>query len=148
MVNKIYYPSFNLDNWIQKLKVSQICMTIYVWKDSMGWADAITQKTSCCYWLQLHSLISLYPAIGTLNGGKTRNVTLIFIGLFNLRGSDIAYNPVFFAYAIVETEPNTKPRLYLREASNRIAALKSHLNAGKDGTCASYNGNCVEVGSI
>ena len=84
--------------------------------------------------------------IHTLNGGETRNVTLIFIGLFNLRGSDIAYNPVFFAYAIVETEPNTNPRLYLRDASNRIAALKSHLNAGNDGTCASSNGNCVEVG--
>lgn len=27
-----------------------------------------------------------------------------FIGLFNLRGSDIAYNPVFMAYAIVTSK--------------------------------------------
>lgn len=28
-------------------------------------------------------------------------VFVFFVGLFNLRGSDIEYNPVFFAYAIV-----------------------------------------------
>lgn len=28
-------------------------------------------------------------------------VFFFFVGLFNLRGSDIEYNPVFFAYAIV-----------------------------------------------
>lgn len=25
----------------------------------------------------------------------------VFVGLFNLRGSDIEYNPVFFSYAVV-----------------------------------------------
>lgn len=30
------------------------------------------------------------------------NVLMLFLpGLFNLRGADIEYNPVFFAYAIV-----------------------------------------------
>ena len=28
-------------------------------------------------------------------------ITIVFLGLFNLRGSDIDYNPVFFSYAIV-----------------------------------------------
>lgn len=31
-------------------------------------------------------------------------VLLFVVGLFNLRGSDIVYNPVFFAYAIVTRE--------------------------------------------
>ena len=29
------------------------------------------------------------------------SVVFLFLGLFNLRGADIEYNPVFFAYAIV-----------------------------------------------
>ncbi len=29
------------------------------------------------------------------------SVDLLLSGLFNLRGSDIKYNPVFFSYAIV-----------------------------------------------
>lgn len=29
---------------------------------------------------------------------------LFFLGLFNLRGSDVEHNPVFFSYAIVGLE--------------------------------------------
>ena len=32
----------------------------------------------------------------------------ILQGLFNLRGSDIPYNPMFFAYAIINAD-NTEP---------------------------------------
>ena len=28
----------------------------------------------------------------------------LFTDLFNMRGSDIEYNPIFFAYAVVTTE--------------------------------------------
>lgn len=46
--------------------------------------------------------------------------------LFNLRGQDIAYNPVFFAYAIVTAEACT---LYLQPGST-TEAVKDHLAKG------------------
>ena len=42
-----------------------------------------------------------------------RVYTLTHTGLYNLRGSDISYNPVFFSYAIVTL---TDTRLYIDEA--------------------------------
>jgi len=35
------------------------------------------------------------------HSGLIQSHVLLYPGLFNLRGSDIDYNPVFFAYAIV-----------------------------------------------
>lgn len=49
-------------------------------------------------------------------------------GLFNLRGSDISYNPVFFSYAIVTL---TDVRLYIDEAQ-LSTEVKQHLSS-KDG---------------
>ena len=66
-----------------------------------------------------------------------------FAGLFNLRGQDIAYNPVFFAYAVVEADRSKYPILFLREASTRKGSLTVHLQAESDGTCR--QADCVEV---
>ncbi|XP_067946976.1 xaa-Pro aminopeptidase 1-like isoform X1 [Watersipora subatra] len=63
--------------------------------------------------------------------------------LFNLRGSDIDYNPVFFAYAIVEKETTTSPKLYLRSAATRRASIAGHLQSADDGSCSSAN--CVKI---
>lgn len=58
--------------------------------------------------------------------------------LFNLRGSDIAYNPVFFSYAVVHFQPseasdsskNTTAVLFLqRDAIERVADLKYALGS-------------------
>ncbi|KAF6027275.1 XPNPEP2 [Bugula neritina] len=65
--------------------------------------------------------------------------------LFNLRGADIAYNPVFFAYAIVEKSSSTNPKLYLREHNARLSAVKAHLNCGDDGQCPVGTPDCVNV---
>ena len=32
---------------------------------------------------------------------------VLFVGLFNLRGSDVVYNPVFFAYAMITQDEVT-----------------------------------------
>ncbi|KAF9060930.1 Creatinase/aminopeptidase [Rhodocollybia butyracea] len=40
--------------------------------------------------------------------------------LFNLRGSDIAYNPVFFAYAVVYFHPTSKPSAVLFLQQNAV----------------------------
>lgn len=44
----------------------------------------------------------------------------MYIGLFNLRGSDIAYNPVFFAYALI-----TKDRAILYVDSSKLTSEAS-----------------------
>lgn len=72
--------------------------------------------------------------------------------LFNLRASDISYNPFFISYAIVEKERLT---LYLLDHITKITAnptdeastitVAEHLNTNNDGTCASRSGDCVEV---
>ena len=55
------------------------------------------------------------------------NLPKYFTDLFNLRGSDISYNPVFFAYAIVTLET-----VYLFIESSRIESegMNSLRNAG------------------
>ena len=62
-----------------------------------------------------------------------------------MRGSDIAYFPLFFAYAIIDTDKASNPKLYLREKNNRISGIMTHLNTGSDGTCSSSSGDCVQV---
>lgn len=42
---------------------------------------------------------------------------MIFLGMLNMRGSDIAYNPVFFAYAIV-----TMDKIYLFVDQSKLPA--------------------------
>ncbi|XP_025097190.1 xaa-Pro aminopeptidase ApepP-like isoform X1 [Pomacea canaliculata] len=72
--------------------------------------------------------------------------------LFNLRGGDISYNPVFLSYAIVE---KTSVRLYLLNKNERLTQnatdpvtsikLKEHLNTGDTGSCTGSSASCVEV---
>ncbi|XP_046359221.2 xaa-Pro aminopeptidase 1-like [Haliotis rufescens] len=72
--------------------------------------------------------------------------------LFNLRASDIAYNPFFISYAIVE---RNRVRLYILNHATKLTQeptdaattrkLYEHLNTGMGGSCASSTGSCVEV---
>lgn len=94
--------------------------------------------------------VSYYLAVNFFSATITQpEVIFIFfvvLGLFNLRGSDIDYNPVFFAFAVVDRTQSSgsNVRLYLREKTSRLtSALQSHLNCEQDGTCATAN--CVEV---
>ena len=50
------------------------------------------------------------------------------IGLFNLRGSDIPYNPVFFSYGIITLK---EARLYVDE-SQLNSEVAEHLCCGSD----------------
>ncbi|XP_013414158.1 xaa-Pro aminopeptidase 1 isoform X2 [Lingula anatina] len=63
--------------------------------------------------------------------------------LFNLRGSDIAYNPFFISYAIVE-ENNV--RFYLSNKTGRLTPkIAVHLSTGTTGDCSGKTGICVQV---
>ncbi|CAG5121574.1 unnamed protein product, partial [Candidula unifasciata] len=72
--------------------------------------------------------------------------------LFNLRGSDIDYNPFFLSYAIVEQQ---KVRLYIIDKDKRLTAEPSdpetnitvaqHLETSLTGSCAGQGSSCVEV---
>ena len=75
-------------------------------------------------------------------------------GLFNLRASDIAYNPFFISYAILE---QNRIRLYILDKDRKLTAnstdamttvtLATHLNTGDTGACNLQTvGACVEVG--
>ncbi|XP_033740983.1 xaa-Pro aminopeptidase 1-like isoform X3 [Pecten maximus] len=74
--------------------------------------------------------------------------------LFNLRASDIDYNPFFLSYAIVNRAANVTI-LYIRNAANKLVAtptdaatadtLQVHLNTGSSGTCNGRLGMCVAV---
>ncbi|KAL4232855.1 Xaa-Pro aminopeptidase 1 [Mactra antiquata] len=72
--------------------------------------------------------------------------------LFNLRASDISYNPFFLSYAIVT---NDKIILYILNHQAKLiqdptdeattVKLHDHLNTNIDGTCTGKTGDCVEV---
>lgn len=72
--------------------------------------------------------------------------------LFNLRASDIEYNPFFLSYAIID---NTSTTLYLLNHTRKLAAnptdeetrttVAVHLNTNNDGTCSGRSGECVLV---
>ncbi|XP_045197728.2 xaa-Pro aminopeptidase 1-like [Mercenaria mercenaria] len=72
--------------------------------------------------------------------------------LFNLRATDIDYNPFFISYAIVE---KVRVTLFLLNHLTKITAnptdkastvtVAEHLNTNNDGTCANKTGACVEV---
>ncbi|KAL8619055.1 hypothetical protein ACOMHN_020753 [Nucella lapillus] len=79
--------------------------------------------------------------------------------LFNLRATDIDYNPFFIAYAIVEyygtSSDNNKVRLYIIDKDTRLTTdpddpettdkLHVHLNTNANGTCTGKTGMCVQV---
>ncbi|XP_022089810.1 xaa-Pro aminopeptidase 1-like isoform X2 [Acanthaster planci] len=53
--------------------------------------------------------------------------------LFNLRGDDVPYNPMFVSYAIV-TKTDTRLYLYNSTSTDRVpAAVKTHLNVNANG---------------
>ncbi|BFZ10036.1 hypothetical protein BsWGS_13075 [Bradybaena similaris] len=72
--------------------------------------------------------------------------------LFNLRGSDIKYNPFFLSYAIVE---QARVRLYVLDKDRRLQAqptdpetkvsLSEHLGTSRTGSCVDQRAACVEV---
>ncbi|XP_041355020.1 xaa-Pro aminopeptidase 1-like [Gigantopelta aegis] len=72
--------------------------------------------------------------------------------LFNLRASDIEFNPFFISYAIVE---HNKTRLYLLNHAAKLiqeptdskttVKLFGHLNTNMNGACTGKVGQCVEV---
>ncbi|XP_063404112.1 xaa-Pro aminopeptidase 1-like isoform X7 [Mytilus trossulus] len=86
--------------------------------------------------------------------------TLIVTGLdetawlFNLRAKDIAFNPFFISYAIVDRK-NSKTRLFLNHKNRKLTEnstddatkqkLHIHLNTGNTGDCNGMSGTCVEV---
>ncbi|XP_070188539.1 xaa-Pro aminopeptidase 1-like isoform X2 [Littorina saxatilis] len=78
--------------------------------------------------------------------------------LFNIRGSDIDFNPFFVSYAIIEVyEQNNadKIRLYIYDKARRLTMdpsdsetrhkLHEHLNTSADGQCQAKETFCVEV---
>ncbi|XP_076445429.1 xaa-Pro aminopeptidase 1-like isoform X2 [Babylonia areolata] len=79
--------------------------------------------------------------------------------LFNLRATDIEYNPFFIAYAVVEyygqSSEDNKVSLYIYDRINRLTAeptdpetrdkLHVHLNTNENGSCTNSTGMCVEV---
>lgn len=74
--------------------------------------------------------------------------------LLNLRGDDIAYNPFFLSYIIVEKQENVTT-LYIKNSTTKLTQnqtdsettqkLHEHLNTGADGSCAGKEGYCVTV---
>lgn len=61
--------------------------------------------------------------------------------LFNLRGDDITYNPVFVSYSLVEKD---KVSLYLINAAGKLTSeVRSHLNVDDGGNCVREP--CVNV---
>ncbi|XP_060069238.1 xaa-Pro aminopeptidase 1-like isoform X3 [Ylistrum balloti] len=74
--------------------------------------------------------------------------------LFNLRASDIDYNPFFLSYAIVNRAANTTI-LYIKSATSKLTAsptdaattetVQQHLNTGASGSCSGRTGMCVTV---
>ncbi|XP_052239123.1 xaa-Pro aminopeptidase 1-like isoform X2 [Dreissena polymorpha] len=72
--------------------------------------------------------------------------------LFNLRASDIDYNPFFLSYVIIEK--NTT-KLYIFNHTHKLTAkltgndtkmnLAAHLNTNDNGTCTGRADMCVEV---
>ncbi|KAH9505610.1 hypothetical protein Btru_056023 [Bulinus truncatus] len=72
--------------------------------------------------------------------------------LFNLRGSDIDFNPFFLAYSIVEL---SRIRLYLLDKERRLTAvptdtettakLYQHLSTDEKGRCTGQPEPCVEI---
>ncbi|XP_069123793.1 xaa-Pro aminopeptidase 1-like isoform X1 [Argopecten irradians] len=74
--------------------------------------------------------------------------------LFNLRASDIDYNPFFLSYAIVNRAANTTI-LYIKDFANKLGAtptdaattetVQEHLNTGASGSCSGRTGLCVTV---
>uniref|UniRef100_A0A0B7AMT0 Aminopeptidase P N-terminal domain-containing protein n=1 Tax=Arion vulgaris TaxID=1028688 RepID=A0A0B7AMT0_9EUPU len=72
--------------------------------------------------------------------------------LFNLRGSDILYNPFFLSYAIVE---HSRVRLYIIDKDIRLktqpsdsetnVTLAQHLGTSNTGSCQGKTELCVEV---
>nr|XP_022293537.1 xaa-Pro aminopeptidase 1-like isoform X1 [Crassostrea virginica] len=74
--------------------------------------------------------------------------------LLNLRGDDIAYNPFFLSYIIVEKKTNITT-LYIRNATSKLTQnptdtettqkLHEHLNTREDGNCTGRTGACVKV---
>ncbi|KAJ8315800.1 hypothetical protein KUTeg_007950 [Tegillarca granosa] len=76
--------------------------------------------------------------------------------LFNLRASDIQYNPFFISYATIE-RTNNRTRLYLIDHTRKLTENPSdnmtmikvadHLNTGNTGSCSGKTGLCVEVKS-
>lgn len=74
--------------------------------------------------------------------------------LLNLRAADIAYNPFFLSYIIVEKQGNATT-LYIKNAATKLTQnqtdtettkkLYQHLNTGTDGDCTGKTGLCVTV---
>ncbi|XP_038048036.1 xaa-Pro aminopeptidase 1-like isoform X1 [Patiria miniata] len=65
--------------------------------------------------------------------------------LFNLRGDDVPYNPMFVSYAIV-TKTDTMLYLYDSASSVRVpAAVKTHLNVNAAGSTCLNSNPCVIV---
>lgn len=74
--------------------------------------------------------------------------------LLNLRGEDIAYNPFFLSYIIVEKQGNATT-LYIKNSTTKLTQaptdsetkhkLHDHLNTGADGNCGGSTGLCVTV---
>ncbi|XP_062613276.1 xaa-Pro aminopeptidase 1-like isoform X2 [Saccostrea cucullata] len=74
--------------------------------------------------------------------------------LLNLRGADIAYNPFFLSYIIVDKKMN-ETTLYIRNHAAKLTQnttdeqskdkLYEHLNTGMNGDCSGKAGYCVKV---
>ncbi|XP_061176383.1 xaa-Pro aminopeptidase 1-like isoform X2 [Saccostrea echinata] len=74
--------------------------------------------------------------------------------LLNLRAADIAYNPFFLSYIIVDKKMN-ETTLYIKNHTAKLTQnptdeqstekLHEHLNTGTSGSCSGRTGYCVQV---
>ncbi|KAK3597295.1 hypothetical protein CHS0354_010927 [Potamilus streckersoni] len=74
--------------------------------------------------------------------------------LFNLRASDIAYNPFFMSYAIIDRTLN-RTSLYIIDKDRKLTQnpndnetsvkVHTHLETGPNGICSGSGGGCTEV---
>ncbi|XP_048766480.2 xaa-Pro aminopeptidase 1-like isoform X2 [Ostrea edulis] len=74
--------------------------------------------------------------------------------LLNLRASDIAFNPFFLSYIMVDKKMN-ETTLYIKDHHKKLTSnpndtettqkLYEHLNTGTDGSCNGKSGYCVTV---
>lgn len=62
------------------------------------------------------------------------------LGLFNLRGSDISFNPVFMAYALVPAEADQQVTLFLRESGSKLSVSARQALEADSIRLADYDG--------
>ncbi|CAL1531632.1 unnamed protein product [Lymnaea stagnalis] len=116
-----------------------------------GTINALELKFAGVRWQE--KIINLRSNLTAKNAGAFVVTSLDELAwLFNLRGTDIDYNPFFLGYAIVELN---RIRFYVLNKDTRLTSqptdpattttFSSHLGTRSDGSCEGMTALCVEV---